>query len=180
MKKTSFDLALGGILCAACVIMMFLVGVFPALLYVFPMMCGLVMYIIYYECGTKIALAAFISVSLLSLLISPDKESAVLFIAFFGYYPILKVYVDMLKSKALRCLIKLVSFNASIVASYWLLMNVFGLVDVTDFVGEYSHTLVWAFLAAANVVFLMYDYALLRVALLYRVKLRQLVFKRKR
>lgn len=180
MKKTSFDLALSGILCASCVIMMFLVGVFPALLYVFPMICGLIMYVVYYECGTKIALAAFVSVSLMSLLLSPDKESAVLFVAFFGYYPILKVHIDPLKSKTLKLLIKLISFNFSIVASYWLLMNVFSLVDVTDFVGEHSQTLIWAFLAVANVVFLMYDYALLRVALLYRVKLRKLVFKRKR
>lgn len=179
MKKTSFDIALSGILCAACIIMMFLVGVFPALLYVFPMICGLIMHIIYYECGTKTALAAFISVSLLSLLISPDKESAVLFIAFFGYYPILKVYIDLLRSKAIKYVIKLAIFNVSVVLSYWLLMTVFGLVDITDFVGDGSHAFIWAFLGVANVVFILYDFALLRVAVLYRRKLRKLVFKRK-
>lgn len=180
MKKTSFDIALSGILCAACIIMIFLVGVFPALLYVFPMICGLIMYIIYYECGTKIAIAAFASVSLLSLLISPDKESVVLFISFFGYYPILKVYIDLLPGKIAKYAIKLAIFNVSIVVSYWLLMKVFGLVDITDFVGEGSHAFIWGFLGIANFVFILYDVALLRVAALYRKKLRKLVFKRKR
>ena len=102
MKKLSFNIALSGILSAICLLMMFLVAVFPFFLYVFPMICGLIIYMIYYECGLKSAVASYFCISILSLLISPDKESALLFMTFFGYYAFAKVYIERMMSKLLK------------------------------------------------------------------------------
>lgn len=180
MKNLSFNIALSGILSAVCLLMMFLVAVFPFFLYVFPMICGLIVYMIYYECGLKSAVASYFCISILSLLISPDKESALLFMTFFGYYAFAKVYIERMMSKLLKLIIKLAVFNLSILGTYFLLINVFALVPIEDFTGDFGEAMIWGFLLIANFVFLLYDLALRNVMILYKVKLRKLFFKRAR
>lgn len=180
MKKISYNMALSGILSALCLLMMFLVGIFPFFLYVFPMICGLIVYMIYYECGLNISVASYFCISILSLLISPDKESALLFVTFFGYYPILKIYLERLRARFIKLMVKFAVFNISVIGTYFILINVFGVVSMEDFVGDSANNMIWAFLAMGNVVFFVYDLALRRVMAAYILKIRKLIFKRTR
>ncbi len=179
MKKLSFNMALSGILGAVCIVLMFTVALVPWFVYVLPMLCGLMLYAVYYECGVKYAICSYVSVSILSLLLCPDKESGLLFLAFFGYYPILKIYIDKLKQKLLKLIIKLAVFNAAVVGVYWILISLFKIVSVSDFVGEAAEAIIWAFLLAANVVFIIYDFALKNLALVYQYRIRKIFFRRK-
>lgn len=175
MKKLSFQIAFGGISCALCIIMMLSVGLFPILVYVFPMLSSLVIFAVNYECGIKTAAASYISVSLLSLILSPDKESALLFLFFFGCYPLLSGYIDRLKSALFRWIVKFAFFNAAMVASYFLLIKVFVAVEMNEF-GKYT---VPVLLVSANLLLVLYDRMLRAIEVVYVRKIRKKLFKRK-
>lgn len=175
MKKLSFQIALGGIISALCILLMFSVGLFPVLVYVFPMLSSLLIFMLQYECGTKTALSSYVSVSLLSLILSPDKESAMIFLAFFGYYPILNIYLEKLKSAALRWAIRLLVFNSAIIASYFVLVKLFTAVTLDDF-GKWTAPIMLVF---ANFIAVLYEFALRNVSVFYVKKLRKIIFKRK-
>lgn len=175
MKKLSFQIALGGIISALCVVMMFSVGLFPVLVYVFPMLSSLLIFILQYECGTKTALTSYVSVALLSVILSPDKESALIFTAYFGYYPIMNTYIERLKSSVLRWVIRLAVFNTAMIVSYLILTKLFVAVTLDDF-GRWTAPIL---LASGNVLAILYDYALRNISQLYVKKLRKSFFKRK-
>lgn len=159
MKKLSFNISLGGIISALCIILMFCVGIFPFFVYSFPMICGLLISIVYFECGVKTSVACYVSVALLSLIISPDKESALLFTTLFGYYPIAKMYIDKLKSKLIKIIIKLAIFNASVIAAYYILTSIFGVVDMSEMGGDFGKYGIIILLVLGNITFVFYDFA---------------------
>lgn len=175
MKKSSYVVAFGGIISAICLSLEFAIGIFPAFIYVFPMVCSLLMTILLDECGTKACAAAYASISILSLLICPDKEGAMLYAAFFGYYPIARQYIAKIPKKVLRIIIKLFMFNLAMVCTYLILIKIFGISDAAA--GE-SATWIWAaILLLGNIAFLLFDVALVRILNIYTVKYKSKIFK---
>ena len=69
--------------------------------------------------------------SILSLLLSPDKEAAAVF-TFLGYYPFVKPWFEKF---CFGWLWKLLMFNVSIGILYFLILQLFGL---SELAGEYS------------------------------------------
>lgn len=175
MRKLSFQIAFGGIITALCVLLMFSVGILPMFVFVIPMISSLLIFILDYECGTKTAVVSYISTSLLALILSPDKESAVVFAVYFGCYPILNVYIEKLKSAVLRWILRLGFFNISIIAGYFVLIKLFTAVTLDDF-GEWTAPIL---LAIGNLVAILYEFSLRNVSRLYVSKLRKTFFKRK-
>ncbi len=175
MRRASYAVAFGGIISALCLILEFSIGILPLFLYIFPQICALLIYILLEECGTKTSLCVYIGVSLLSLFLCPDKEGALLFVSFFGYYPILRVYIHKLKSKLLRIASKLLVFNIAMVIRYTALIFLFGMADAID-------EAKWIFvmtIVMENIVFVMFDILLSRLLVLYTIKYKGKLFKRK-
>ena len=128
-KRTpASSVALGGVLAALAVVVMCLGTIIPVATYVCPMFCALLLQVVLKSCGVRIAWAWYGAVTILSLLLAPDKEAAAVF-AFLGYYPIVKPRLDKTR---LRWLWKGLLFNASVLVMYWLLLRVFGLAQVTE------------------------------------------------
>ena len=94
MQKKSQQVALGGIATALCIVLMFATGMIPFSYYALPALAGLVLIAVREENGLSTALIVFAAVSLLSVFVVPIKEAALLFIAFFGYYPIIKAIFE--------------------------------------------------------------------------------------
>ena len=110
-KRTpAANIALGGILAALAVILMSMGTLIPVATYVCPMLCALALQVVLKICGSRIAWAWYGAVTLLSLLLAPDKEAAAVFLAL-GYYPIVKPKLDRRKTKWLW---KALLFNAVI------------------------------------------------------------------
>lgn len=177
MKKLSFNIALGGIVSALCILLMFLVGVFPFFVYAFPMLCSLLICVVFYESGVKTALITYASICVLSLLLSADKESAIIFTALFGYYPIAKIYIDKISYKFLRLLLKLAIFNFTMLLSYHILIKIFGVVDLSEIAGEATDLSVLALLIIGNITFVFYDFAIKRLSDRYLAYWRKHLFK---
>lgn len=111
------------------------------------------------EVGKKYGILVYATVSVLALLLIPTLEGKALYIAFFGYYPVLKAALEGRRlHRALEWGIKLAVFNAAVCIAYWLMLTVFGLETDAFTIGGVS--LPWVFLLLGNVVFLLYDWCL--------------------
>lgn len=122
-RNSAKHIALGGVFAALAVVIMCFGTVIPVATFVCPMICMILLMVVWRMAGSRIAWAWYGAVSVLSLLLSPDKEAAAVFV-FFGYYPIIKSWIDR---RRLAWLWKFVVFNASIFLMYGTLIYLFGL-----------------------------------------------------
>lgn len=168
---------MGGIASALCLLLM-LLTIIPIATYTMPALAGMVLIVVVIENGYSTAAMVYAAVSFLSLFICPDKEAAVLFVGFFGYYPILKGKLEKIRSHALEYAAKFLVFNIAVIASYLVIIYLFGLQGVLEDVGPLGQYSVLALLALGNVVFWIYDVALSRIITAYREVLRKKIFRR--
>lgn len=166
-KNTSYKVAVGGVVSALCLTLMFMTGVFPLLSMAIPIYAGALMIIVATEVSSSWAFAAFCAVSLLSVFLTPDKEASSLFIMFFGYYPIISPKLEKIRFSAAKITLKLLLFNASIIIWYKLTALLLGVYDFFgdfSFLGKYAVAGVIIFI---NLVFLLYDYTIKMMESLY-------------
>ena len=153
MRSKAYPIALGGMLAAAAVVLMCIGTIIPVATYAVPMLCLLVCQVVLKLCGSRIAWAWYGAVSLLSLLLSPDKEAAAVFLTL-GCYPILKPKLERRKGKWLW---KALYFNGSILLLYWILLKIIGMEQLaSDFEGM-SIAMYAVLLILGNVTFFLVD-----------------------
>ena len=162
MRTSAKQMALGGIMAALAVTIMSLGGLIPVATYVCPMLCAILLLVVYLSCGSRIAWAWYGAVAILSLLMGPDKEAAAVFV-FLGYYPILKPWLDKRK---LSLVWKLLLFNCAVLTMYRLLLNLFGMAQLAAEFSELGLVLGIVLLLMGNLTFFLLDIVLGR--LLYR------------
>lgn len=85
---------MGGIVSALSLVLMISVAVIPFLTYALPAAAGMLIVFMVIETDKKWAFGVYAAVAILGVLLVPDKEVAVMYIAFFGYYPILKAVME--------------------------------------------------------------------------------------
>ena len=152
-------------LAALAVVIMNLVGLIPVATFVCPMLCMMILTLVVRFCGRRIGWAWYGAVSILSVLLGPDKEAAAIFV-FLGYYPLLKPALDRLKSGAV---LKLLFFNSVILLMYWLLINLFGLVQIAQEYRELGLVMTVVTLLMGNLIFFLLDRILARLAIMTKL-----------
>lgn len=177
MKDVSYRVALGGIISALCLLCMFMAGIIPAFYLILPMAAGVLLMIIASEVSISWAVLTYISVSILSIFITADKEAALVFIMVFGHYPILRYYLERMKFKVLRYFIKLAVFNICVIAFFYVTVFVFGIDQMLEEMEEFGKYGAAILLALANVIFVLYDFNL---GAIYTLYLKQLMPKFRR
>lgn len=158
--KLSYKVALGGVMTSLCLALMFLTSVFPLLSMAIPIYAGAILVIVAVEISSPWAFFTYGAAALLSVFITPDKEAAILFITFFGYYPILRRVLEKKMKFIPKWIVKLVIFNIAITVSFFLIINVFGVYNLFDefgFLGEHMKLILYIF---ADGVFILYDITL--------------------
>lgn len=156
-------IAFGGVITALCLAVMFLSGIFPFAEYAIPAIAGMFLVALVVDFGQKTAWICWGAVSLLSLIIVPNKEAALLFVCLFGPYPILKSSLEKLRSRTAEHIGKLAFFNLTVIGSYLLLIYAFGMVEVLDDMVLFGIPMVWnllLLLGLGNLAFLLYEYVL--------------------
>ena len=146
-------IALGGVMAALALVIMNLGGLIPVATYVCPMLCALLLQLVLKTCGKRIAWAWYGAVAILSLLMSPDKEAAAVFV-FLGYYPIVKPWLD---GRPLKWLWKGLLFNGATLVMYWLLMHLFGMDALTEEFRGLGIGMSVVLLILGNVTFFLLD-----------------------
>ncbi|MBO4868585.1 MAG: hypothetical protein J6330_02585 [Clostridia bacterium] len=161
-------IALCGIFSAAELVIMYLSSVFQVLDLVIAMMTVLFTIVLLCEYGKKPAFAVYLAVSILSMLIVPHKFAPLCYVFFIGLYPIIKPFFDRPK-KIVGYILKLVYFNALYIALYAITAH-FALLDDIFGVGT---LMFYVTLALANFAFLLCDYVIGLLTVLYVAKLRK-------
>lgn len=178
-NKSASSVAFGGIVSALAVLLMFFTGVFPFATYALPALAGLLLVVIVIDHGMKWAWSVYGAISLLVILITPDREAATMFVLFFGYYPILKSLLEQIKVKVIEYVIKFAIFNVAMVVAYLLIIYVLGIPDILEEFGDLGKYGVWIMLALGNVVFILYDITISRLVYLYTGWLKPKLFKKR-
>jgi len=165
--KNSGKIALGGIIGALSSIIMLFTFI-PFFTYAAPAIAGCLLIFIVIEADFRWALAVYVIVSIISFMF--EKEAAVFFILFFGYYPIIKSFLERTKSRIIEWVLKLLIFNAAVISGYFLAMAFLG-IDTNDIeiLKKYGEPIL---LVLANFAFLLYDICVSRMVTIYVLKLR--------
>ena len=168
MKQTqAFKIAIGGVISAVSLALMMFTGIFPFGTYAFPVISGIFLISIFLEFGFGWSMLVYAVISIMSILFVSDKEAALFFTLFFGYYPIVKSYIERLKSKVVQYIIKFAIFNAACVSVYFLMLFVF----------SFGVNIPLIFLLAGNLIFILYDFAIKVAVAQYIDKYRKIFFK---
>lgn len=152
---------------ALCTVLLFMTGLFPFSTYALPALAGLLMVAVAAETGPRWAFTLYVAVSILSFLMTPDKEAMLMFVMFFGHYPITKFQLEKLKWKPLIFVLKFLCFNACVVIGYLIILYIFRIPDILTEFGDFGKYSVLVMLALGNLLFVVYDFALTQITRTY-------------
>lgn len=168
----SRQMALCGLLSALAAVALLLGGVMGVGTFAAPVLAMAALLPVLEECGSGAAGTAYAAVSILALLLVPDRELALVYTGF-GWYPILRSHIARIPSRLLRLVVRLAVCNGTILVLYGSLLRLMGL---TADLAMASRTLNIVLLAMGNLVFLLLDLVLERMTGLWRRKLRRRFF----
>ena len=155
--------ALSGLLAAVSVVLLMMGSLIPAALYACPILAMAALLPLREEFGLGTALTTYAAVSVLALLMAPDKELALLYV-FFGWYVPLQPTLDKLRPRPLRGAVKLALANLAMLALYSLLIFVFQLQSVLEELEGMNTLLLTLLLLSANCLFVLTDILLHQLA----------------
>lgn len=146
-------MATGGVTAALGIVIMCMGGLVPLATYILPMLCCILLQLIMRSLGRKGGWVWYAVVSLLSMLLCPDKEAAAVFL-FLGYYPLIKPTIDR---KVFRVPLKLLLFNGATLILYAFLIHLLGMQAIAAEFQEMGLWLTVATLALGNLCFFLLD-----------------------
>ena len=172
MRKTeSQKIALCGVLGALSVALMLLGNILQVGTYAAPMLAAFLLIPVMEEYGPKYALLLYGTVSLLSVILVPDKELALFYLLVMGHYPVTKTKLDCIRSGILRWCAKILMFNGMTVLLYALLFLLLG-PAVGQMLLEDGTGWLALLLASGNLAFWLCDRAVENITRLYRLRVR--------
>lgn len=171
--KNSKVIAYSGVATALSVVMLFLGSIVWVLGYTMPLVASLIMIVLLESISKKSALLTFVSTSVISFILLNDKECVLLYVLFFGYYPLIRDKLNDIKPKFLSYLLKFVSFNAAMILTQVLCVCVFG-IPFDDMLGKWGSVV---FALCLNLAFIVFDKLYTLLLRLYRIKLKKKVEK---
>ncbi len=153
MKKAKIT-ALCGMMSALSVVIMLASSIIPVLMYVLPVVSGYFVWYISELINKKYAIGVYFSTSILSLILLTDKETALAYALFFGFYPIIRFLLNRLP-KVLCFVSKILLFNVCALAVGYIGVAVFGV--SADEYTEFGKWTIPILLGMANSMFLLYE-----------------------
>lgn len=162
MKKTN-KITLCALMAALSVVMM-LGAYFPYLTYTIPAFAGFCIMVVLLELGPKWALLSYITSAVLTMLLC-EPEAMLMYVFLFGYYPILKAFIDKLNKPIFEWPIKMLFFNLVVILVYNFIASIFG-VHLTDDISFGKYT-IYIVLALGNIVFIVYDITVSKMSAFY-------------
>lgn len=145
------NITLGGILIALGVVILYLTTIIPINTLALLTLSSCLIPIAIVRGNLKTAFFVYIGTSALSFFFLPINY-ALMYIFLFGIYGIVKFFIEKLNKIPLEILFKLIYFN---------ILLILGLFFINNFLSYFNINMsIYLFIICANVVFLIYDYAL--------------------
>lgn len=156
---------------AALSVVLLVPTVLDVLVYALPAFAGVITMFCVVEMGKTWAFGVYAATAIITMLVIPNKEAAVLYTAFFGYYPIVKAVFESKLPKAVGYVLKFAVFNAAVAVSYILLVKVFGMPfnELMGIDGDawWARFAIPVMLVCGNIVFILFDFMLTRLVTVY-------------
>lgn len=171
-KKTSYLTFCA--LVSALISVLMITSYFPYLTYAIPAVAGAFVILPLVELSKGYALLTYIASSLLVLFFS-EPEAKLMYVCFFGYYPVLKAVYEKIRSRAIEYVLKLVTFNGAVTLVYVGLAKLFD-IDLEG-VGEYGKYGIVFLYILGNIAFVLYDVCLTRLCSFYIYRLHEKIKK---
>lgn len=166
--KHTKKITLSALFCALSVVIL-LIGSFMQVADIaVSMLASAILMLALIEMGESFAVMIYCATSLLSLLFLPSKFIAAVYMAFSGFYPLIKRFLDS-KGLALSILLKLVYFNGALALALWGAKTLFPLEVESE---KFNFVFLAAYFAIANTAFWLFDILLKKATMLYMVKYR--------
>jgi hypothetical protein len=172
MKRNKYSaqtIALTGMLAAVALVLLLAASVTPSGWIGVTAVAGLAVAVAVATAGMGSGLLCYVTASLLGLLFLPAKRVALVFLALFGLYPLLKQWLERCRIRAVEYLLKLVFCNAVLLCLYFFAYQLLFAQALTDWAAPVSFLPV--LLIGGSVVFLLYDYAFTKVMSLLQARL---------
>ncbi len=180
ISKRTKKLTLGAMLAAIGAVLLLLGSLFQVIDLSMAAIASFVCVIAVIELGTGWAWMIYGVVGVISVLLRPTSFAPWVYVAFLGYYPIIKEKIERLK-KPISWVLKMVSFNVALIAccvvAYFLLTaekpaNVFDFFNTLLGVPTAGTAVAIGLYVFVNFVFVIYDIALTRLISTYLFRLR--------
>ena len=175
-NQASRKTALCGITAALMIVVMMMGSLLPLATYACPMLAGALIIPIVWEMGPRTGGLVYLAVSLLSILMAPDKEAVFLFVFLLGWYPIARPKLQHIRNKPIRWVIKMILFNLAAGVTYAFLLYVLTMPDLQAEFADWTVLFLAGFLLLGNVTFVLYDILLGRLGDFYVVRIRPKLF----
>ena len=165
-------MALVGVLAALSLVLLLLAAVSPSGRMGIVAVAGLVNAAAVISGGLHAGLLCWAVAGILGLILSPDKGNVLLYLVFFGLYPMVKSLIEQLRKAPLEWLCKLAFFNVVLTFCWFVLRDVLlaGLPAVFE--------QLWVLYVGVNVVFLIYDYGFSKLVMFYAARIDKAIRRR--
>ncbi len=174
MKKTKL-VSLSSLCAALGVVFLYLGSMLDVLDMSAAVLASVIVLFCVLELGYGYAGMVYLTVTVLSLLLLPNKSPAILFAGLFGYVPISKFYLEK-KLKAFAWLPKILVFNLIFALVIWFFAETMGFTTENTF-GIPPVVYYIAYFVLANVVYILCDILYARLSRLYFCRLRDRIKK---
>lgn len=109
--NTSKKVAICGVMTALSFVVVYMGNLINVMKFLSPVLAGFILIFVRELANKRNALMVYFSTSLLLLLFSPGKTSALAYLVIFGYYPLIQPDIKRIKSIILRLVVKFLFFN---------------------------------------------------------------------
>ena len=157
--------ALSAVLAACSLVLLYLAGYFPSGKMGMAAAAGLFPAAAVVSCGFGAGFLCYAGTAVLGLLLVSDKAVALLYLLFFGLYPMIKGLIERMNRLLPELILKLLIFNVYAVVLFRTFENLFAAVVP----GKDLPSVV--LLLFGNIVFLLYDYGFSKVITFYLLRI---------
>ena len=116
------------------------------------------------ENGFLPGILVYAASSAVSFFVVPNKTPVLIFVLFFGYYPIVKIFSESIRSIIAQFAIKLVVFNLAL----FVLTYVF---DIVIFSASWLSGRAYLLYILGNIVFIIFDYGVSKLIRFYKISI---------
>lgn len=158
----SKDITLGGLLTGISVVILYSTSFLPISTISILTIASCIIPICIINSSIKTAFFVYISSSILSFFICPDKNIAIMYSLFFGIYGIVKYIIEQKRNMLMELIYKFIFFNISFFIGITIVILLLGeTVSILPF---------WLLWIICQPVFIIYDYALSMIITWYLKK----------
>ncbi len=163
--------ALGGVLTALSLVLLYLASVSPTGRLGLTAVAGVVPAAAVVSGGLGAGVLSYLAAGLLGLLLIPAKDAAILYLLFFGIYPLVKYGIERLRRLGPEWLLKLAFFNLM------LSVFLFGLSHIFFAALPAEDLPLWMIYLAGNAIFVVYDLGFSKLITFYAKRIDRILRK---